>query len=460
MAIKIYNTLSSQKEEFKPIIDGNVGIYSCGPTVYDNAHIGNLRSFLLSDIIRRVFEYNKFNVNQVMNITDIDDKTINRSKEKGISLNDLTRHYEAVFLGDLHSLNILSPKNVLRATDHIEDMINMISVLLENNIAYQSKDGIYFSIASSPNYGELAKLNFAPTDSSKLKERISNDEYEKENPRDFVLWKFATPEDNGNTWPAPFGEGRPGWHIECSAMSTRALGPTIDIHTGGTDLIFPHHTNEIAQSEASTGKHFVNYWVHGAFMNINDNKMSKSKGNFMKLSDVVDNNISPLAFRYWLLTSHYRTQVNFTIEALQAAQNAYIRLIETFVRLQEVKHEHIHAAANPRNYKQEFLERINDDFNMPEAIALTWELIKDHGIESKEKVDLLLTFDQVLGLGLNGIIDIKQEIPPEITALAEIRDEARKNKEWDKADALRKEIEERGYEIKDNNQGNFDIYKK
>lgn len=463
MAIKIYNTLTSQKEDFRPLVNGKVGIYTCGPTVYDSVHIGNLRSFLMSDIIRRVFEFNNYFVTQVMNITDVDDKTIKKSRDQNISLNELTRHYENIFMNDIHSMNILTPNRILRATDHINEMIEMISILLEKGIAYQSKDGIYFSIALSKNYGQLAKLKFDATDSSKLKERISNDEYEKENPRDFVLWKFTSVDDNGNSWNAPFGNGRPGWHIECSAMSIKALGQTIDIHTGGADLIFPHHTNEIAQSECATDKHFVNYWMHGAFMNVNDAKMAKSKGNFLKLSDIEDSGISPIAFRYWLFTSHYRTQVNFTIDAVKSAQNAFVRFVESFVRLNEIEHEHIHASSNPINYKEEFLNRINDDFNMPEALALAWELIKDHTVEADEKVRLLLDFDRVFGFGLRAIIEMKNDensiIPVEITALAEAREDARRNKEWDKADALRSEITQRGYEIKDDSDGKFTIVK-
>ncbi len=459
MAIKIYNTLTSQKDDFKPLVEGKVGIYTCGPTVYDTVHIGNLRSFLMSDIIRRVFEYNNFFVTQVMNITDVDDKTIKKSKENNTTLERLTRHYETSFINDIHKLNILTPHKLLRATENIKEMIEMISILLEKGIAYKSKDGIYFSIALSKNYGQLAKLKFDATDSSKLKERISNDEYEKENPRDFVLWKFTTDDDNGNSWEAPFGNGRPGWHIECSAMSTRVLGPTIDIHTGGTDLIFPHHTNEIAQSECATDKNFVNYWIHGAFMNVNDSKMAKSKGNFVKLSDIEGASISPIAFRYWLFTSHYRTQVNFTFNAVKSAQNAFIRFVESFVRLNEIEHEHIHASANPINYREEFLNKINDDFNMPEALALAWELIKDHTIEAKEKISLLLDFDKVFGLGLKTVLEMQNDeisnIPLEITTLAEAREDARKNKEWEKADALRKEIEQRGYEIKDGVNGKF-----
>lgn len=457
MSIHIHNTLTGEKQEFVPIDKDKVSIYSCGPTVYDTAHIGNFRTFTTNDLIRRVFEYNGFFVKHAMNITDIDDKTIRRSHDEGKTLEQLTRHYETLFLSDIHSLNILTPHRVLRATDHIKEMIEMISILLEKDIAYISKDGVYFSIGKFPEYGKLAKLKIELNDTSVLHERIANDEYEKENPRDFALWKFHTADDGEVKYDAPFGAGRPGWHIECSAMATWALGPSIDIHTGGTDLIFPHHTNEIAQSEACTDKPFVKYWVHTAFMNVDDAKMSKSKGNFFKLADIEEVGISPLAFRYWLLTAHYRSQINFTVEAVKAAQTAFIRFVETFIRLGEVEHEHIHASANPRDYRAEFLARINDDFNLPEALALSWELIKDHSVEAHEKVELLLDFDKVFGFGLQAVMDMKKEekdsIPVEVTALVEARELARKGKDFVQADALRKEIESRGYEVKDTENG-------
>jgi len=458
MPIYLYNTLTGRKEEFRAVKENTVGIYNCGPTVYDNAHIGNLRTFVFYDIVRRIFEYEGYHVTQVMNITDVDDKTIRRSREEKTSLGKLTRHYETLFLSDIHSMNILTPHRLLRATEYIKEMIEMIANLLEKGIAYPTRDGIYFSIGMFPQYGKLANIKM----DAEVRERISNDEYEKENPRDFALWKFWNEDDGETVWETPFGKGRPGWHIECSAMSTWALGPTIDIHAGGTDLIFPHHTNEIAQSEASTGKTFVRYWLHGAHMNVNDEKMAKSKGNFLKLKALESEGISPIAFRYWLLTSHYRSQINFSIEAVKGAQNAFIRFVETFVRFLEIKHEHIHAVSNPRNYKKEFEEKITDDFDMPGAIALAWELIKDYSVEAHEKVKLFLDFDKVFGLGLKEIMNMAKDenekqkdkkIPKEIKILAETRDEARKNKEWDKADALRKEIESRGYEVKDTEEG-------
>ncbi len=459
MSVFIHNTLSGKKEEFIPIKKGVVGIYNCGPTVYDTAHIGNLRTMVLYDIVRRVFEYEKYIVNQVMNSTDIDDKTIKKSRDEGKSLLELTRHYETIFIADLHSLNILTPHRFLRATEHVKEMIEMISILLEKGVAYPTKDGIYFSIGMFPTYGKIANIRL----DAEVRERIANDEYEKENPRDFALWKFATEDDGEAVWDATFGKGRPGWSIECSAMATFALGPTIDIHTGGIDLLFPHHTNEIAQSEASTGKTFVRYWIHGAFMNVNDEKMAKSKGNFLKLKDIEEAGISPVAFRYWLLTSHYRSQVNFSLEAVRGAQNAFIRLVEAFIDFSTTAlihddHHHHHAEVGEAvDYASEFKKIVTDDFNMPEAIALVWKLIKDPAVEPSDKSKLMLDFDKVLGLGLAGILEIakedKEEIPAEVQALSDAREEARKNKEWEKADALRKEIEARGYEVKDMEDG-------
>lgn len=453
MSIKIYNTLSGKKETFAPLVAGRVGMYQCGPTVYDSAHIGNFRTYVMNDIIRRVFEYNGYFVTQVMNITDVDDKTIGRSQREKTTLTELTRRYETLFLEDMRSMNILAPHRILRATDHITEMIDMIAMLLEKGFAYPSKDGIYFSIGKSEGYGRLAKLKMASTSTAMLQERIKNDEYEKENPRDFALWKFHTPEDADVVWEAPFGNGRPGWHIECSAMATKALGETIDIHTGAIDLIFPHHTNEIAQSEGASDKPFVRYWIHGGFMNVNDEKMAKSKDNFFKLADLEAEMISPLGFRYWLLTSHYRTQVNFSFEAVRAAQNAFIRLAQAFIDWDA-------GGVVDKKYADRFRDIVSDDFDMPQAVALVWELVKDVAVAGADKRATLIDFDRVLGLGFEEMIPMSdaakaraiimaENIPPEVTVLAEAREEARNAKEWDKADALRAEIEERGYTVKD-----------
>ena len=435
MVIKLHNTLSGKKEQFTAINEEEVGIYNCGPTVYDTVHIGNLRTVVFYDIIRRVFEYNGYKVEQVMNITDVDDKTIRKSIEEKISLADLTKKYEKLFFEDIESLNILKPHKILSARAYIPEIIELISVLLKNQSAYKSDDGIYFKISNSKNYGVLAGLKL----DKPVQERIENDEYDKENPRDFALWKFYKESDGDVVWAAPFGRGRPGWHIECSAMAIKALGNTIDIHAGGSDLIFPHHTNEIAQSESATGKTFVNYWLHGGMINVEKDKMAKSKGNFLKLKDLV----SPLAYRYWLLTAHYRTQVNFTFKAVNASQTALIKFCNNFLALGNKTGE------IDENYNNKFTDCINDDLDMPKALALAWELFKDKKVSDPDKKATLLKFDEVFGLKLNELKVSEEKIPEEIKFLIEERENARKTKDFKKSDALRAEIEARGFKVKD-----------
>ena len=444
MNITIYNTLSRQKEIFKPIEAGKVTMYHCGPTVYNVPHIGNYRTFLMNDIIRRVFEYNNYQVIQTMNVTDVDDKTLRGSQESGLPLLEFTRKYEELFLNELKSLNILLPTHVTRATEYINEMIAMISDLLAKDYAYVAKDGVYMSIDKIKDYGKLAQLDLTKIS----KERISNDDYNKENPRDFSLWKFKTSEDGDVSWQAPFGEGRPGWHIECSAMAIKTLGPSIDIHSGAIDLLFPHHTNEIAQSECLTGKTFVNYWIHGEFVNISNEKMAKSTGNFFKINDLTEQAVSPLAYRYWLLTAHYRSPVNFTYEAVQASQNALIKMIKIVMNYPK------QGSIIPE-YQEKFLSYINDDLNMPKALALAWELIGDSKQNEADKRSTLIDFDRVFGLKLDSLPEIEnpEEIPVEIIALSEAREEARKAKDWAKADALRVEIGNRGFTVTDNKDG-------
>jgi cysteinyl-tRNA synthetase len=492
----IHNTLSGKKEKFKPAKIGKlVTMYNCGPTVYDSAHIGNLRTFVMDDIVRRVFEYKGYAVEQAMNITDVDDKTIRRSAEQGISLEALTEKYEKLFWQDMASLNILTPQHILSARGNIAAMIELINVLLKKGVAYVAEDGVYVSVAKVKHYGELAHLKL---EKNQNRERITNDEYDKENPRDFAVWKFPSAEETERPsavlamWNAPFGKGRPGWHIECSAMSMKVFGPTIDIHTGGTDLIFPHHTNEIAQSESATGKPFVRYWIHGGFMNVDDVKMAKSKGNFLKLSDLISEHISPIAFRYWLLTSHYRSQVNFSFDAVRAAQTALFKICHDVIgwaeaetevnknkdenknneeKVKNIKKE----STSSKKYKESFDIFISDDFNMPKAIALLWKVVKDLTLSPAEKRFLTLDFDKVFGLRLAELSSIPKdsddsddtlvnsdsaqknsktdEIPPEIIVLAEARLAARLARDFQKADALRLEIESRGYHVKDTEEG-------
>ncbi|MDQ2933179.1 MAG: cysteine--tRNA ligase [bacterium] len=445
MEIKIYNTLSKEIETFKPLIKGEVSMYHCGPTVYDTPHIGNYRTFVLNDLIRRIFEYNEYTVHQAMNITDVDDKIIRRVQEEKTSLKEFTGKYESLFLEELKSLNILLPTHLIRATEYIPAMVELIEDLLKKGIAYKADDGVYMNIGKVKNYGQLAHLKIE--NETEDHARISNDEYDKENPHDFALWKFKSKNDGDVSWSAPFGEGRPGWHIECSAMALKVLGPQIDIHTGGMDLIFPHHTNEIAQSESATGQQFVTYWMHGAFMNTNDEKMAKSQGNFAKLETLKEETISPLAFRYWLLTAHYRSPINFTLEAVSGAQNALIKLLTAVSNFPD-------GGSVSVDYKSRFLTLVNDDLDMPKAVALVWELIKDSDVADADKRATLLDFDAVFGLNLGSVNKVVEEaIPIEITVLAEAREEARKEKDWEKADALRNEIESRGFTVSDTAEG-------
>lgn len=444
--LTFYNTLTRTKEEFKPIKRGVVSMYHCGPTVYDCIHIGNVRAFVLDDLIRRTFEHLGYQVRQVMNITDVDDKTIQRSRDDGIKLSELTKKYEDIFLNDLASLNIKKPMEIPRATESIGLMIRLIETLLEKGAAYKGDDGIYFSINKNEGYGNLAKLNLG----KETRARIKSDEYDKENPQDFALWKFYTEEDGNVVWNAPFGRGRPGWHIECSAMSMNALGETFDIHSGGVDLIFPHHTNEIAQSEAATGKRFVNYWIHNNFILVDDKKMSKSLGNFYTMVDLKEKGITPLTYRYWLMTAHYRTLVNFTWDAVDGAQNAFEKL-RAFIA------EFPDGGTVDLAYKAEFESFIEDDLDTPKIIALIWKLMRDPEILPGNKKATILLFDGVLGLNLKEVH--KEEIPADIKTLAQKREVAREAKNWRLADEIRRNIEARGYELKDTESG-FKISKK
>ncbi len=438
MDIKLQDTLSGEKKIFKPIKEGQVSMYNCGPTVYDYAHIGNFRTFILSDVLRRMFEYNSYEVDSVMNITDVDDKTIRRSRDEGVSLHELTHKYEDLFFSDLESLNVnrANRKNP-RATESIADMISLIEKMLEKGTAYKSSDGVYFDITKSKGYGALANLNLENT----TKERIANDEYDKANPRDFSLWKFYSEEDGDVGYEAPFGKGRPGWHIECSAMSMSSLGENIDVHTGGSDLIFPHHTNEIAQSEAVTGKTFVNYWVHGGFITIDGKKMSKSLGNIFTLQDIKNKNIDPIAYRYFVLGGHYSTILNFTWDALEGAQTALKRLRSKIQSLPD----------GGNIIETEFNSFINDDLDTPKVLALVWDIIKDEKISDADKKATILDFDRVLGLELDRVENF--EIPEEVKTLLEERNKARENKDFAKSDEIREKIEQLGFNVKDSSEG-------
>jgi len=444
--IYLYNTLTRKKEVFKPIKKGYVGMYLCGPTVYWYQHIGNFRTILLNDFLKRMFIFNGYKVRHVMNITDVDDKTIKGSKKEGISLGELTRKYEDIFWGDLKDLNIIKPNSVLRATENIPQMIAIVNKLLKKRYAYKTSDGIYFDISKDKNYGVLAGLkNITVT-----KERVRADEYDKSNIRDFVLWKFWNPEDGAVFWETELGKGRPGWHIECSAMSMKILGKSFDMHTAGMDLIFPHHTNEIAQSEAATGKQFVRYWVHGGMLNLKEGKMSKSIGNIYTLKDLRDKGYHPVHYRYLSLQTHYRKPLEFSFEALDAAKNAYEKIKRKIIELRKEKHK---GADKTREYNEQFLKAINDDLNLPRALEVFWKVLDDADMDTVKRLKLLEKFDSVLGLRIKNMKEERFEISEEVAKLVEAREEARKKKMFAEADILRERIRERGFVVEDTENG-------
>jgi len=444
--LKLYNTLSRKIEVFKPIKKSLVTMYSCGPTVYNYVHVGNLRTYLMNDFIKRVLQYNGFKVRHAMNFTDVDDKIIKKIREEKISLKELTTKYENAFLKDINEINIIKPDCILRATESINDMVSLIQKLIKKGYAYKASDGIYFSISKFKNYGKLAQLEKIKT----TKERIRKDEYDKSNPQDFALWKFYTPEDGNVFWETALGKGRPGWHIECSAMSIKCLGEQLDIHTGATDLIFPHHSNEIAQSEAATGKKFVNYWIHGGFLTFREGKMSKSLGNVYRLNDLKELGYSPFAFRYFCLLTHYKKPLEFSLDNLDAAQTSFNRIKHKIIALKAESHK---GEDNSAEYEKEFIEAINDDLNMPLAVQILHKVLDDFDFDSKKKLNLLEKWDEVLGLGFKDMKETSFIIPKDVKKLVEERETARKNQKWAQADILRERIKEFGFKIIDTDKG-------
>jgi cysteinyl-tRNA synthetase len=450
VALKFYNTLTREKEVFTPINPPNVGFYSCGPTVYNYPHIGNYRAYIFADILDRVLLYEGYKVNHIMNLTDVDDKTIRESEKEKKTLKAFTEFYINEFRKDIKSLNILEPTKFTKATDYIPDMVNIIKKLLEKGLAYKSNDGsIYFDIKKFKNYGKLSHL-VLENQKENAGGRIISDEYEKDNAQDFALWKAWDEKDGDVFWETELGKGRPGWHIECSAMSMKNLGGQFDIHTGGVDNIFPHHENEIAQSEGATGKQFVKYWMHNEWVLVDQKKMAKSFNNFYTLRDLLEKGINPIAYRFWLLMANYRTRVNFVWEALEGAETALKRLYGVYLGLGDTI-GHVH-----KEYQNKFKEYIEDDLDTPRALALLWDVAKDENMSNADKKATILDFDKVLGLGFE---HLKEEpIPEEIVMLSREREEARKNKDFKKSDELRAKINSMGYDIKDTPQGS-DIFK-
>jgi cysteinyl-tRNA synthetase len=454
MALKLYNTLSREKEEFKSIETLKVGMYTCGPTVYNFAHVGNMRTYIFEDLLKRVLQYNNYEVNHVMNITDVghltgdrdmgEDKIEKESKKENKSAWEIAEFYTTKFKDDLINLNIIYPDIFCKATDNIKEQINMIIILEEKGYTYTTSDGLYFDTSKVSDYTKLSHQNIEA-----LKEGARVDiNNEKKNATDFALWKFS-PKDTKRQmeWDSPWGIGFPGWHIECSAMSVKYLGNHFDIHCGAVDFVDLHHTNELAQTESATGiKPWVNYWIHGEFLNLKDGeKMAKSTGNFLTIkSEFIDKNINPLVYRFATFGVHYRKIMEWNNDIIKSAHNGYNNLIN--------KTKILGNDIGSINFelKERFLECINDDLNMPKAMAVVSDVFK-YGISNEDKLATLLDFDKVLGLNLNNIK--KDAIPEEIVVLANDRLIARDQKDWPKSDELRKKIKELGYEIKDVDEG-------
>jgi cysteinyl-tRNA synthetase len=457
--LKLFNTLTRKKEDFIPIDkEGNIiKIYSCGPTVYNYAHIGNMRAYVFMDTLRKVLKYNGYKLEHVMNITDVghltsdadegEDKMEKSAKEKNMSVLEIAKVYTDAFLNDIDSLNVERPEHIVKATDHIKEMEQYVKEILDNGYAYETSKGIYFDTSKLKTYGELSGVDL---NNQKAGARIDVDP-EKRNPLDFALW-IKAPEEHIMKWNSQFGVCYPGWHIECSAMSRKYLGEVFDIHTGGVDHIPIHHENEIAQSKGATGKNPANFWMHVEFLLIDNGKMSKSLGNVYKISELQEKGFEPLSYRYLCFTAHYRNKLNFTWDAISSAQTSLNRLREA---------TNLHKGVNEkadiekiREFEQKFKEAINDDMNMPVAISIAWEVAKEN-IKSDEYYKLLQKFDQVLSLDLYKVQNRKDniDIPENVLEILNRRKEARDNKDFAMSDKLRDELLVLGYVVKDSKEG-------
>lgn len=485
MAVRLFNTLTRRVEDFVPLDPAGktVGLYCCGPTVYDFAHIGNIRTFVFADLVRRWLEFRGFFVKHVMNITDVEDKIIRKVRETGATLRDFTGRYEAEFFKDLETVGCLKPTETPRATEHIADIVGLIARLIDKGVAYKAADGsVYFSIEKyrgcGCHYGQLVNLNF---EEMRVGERVASDEYEKESVADFALWKARVPDDGDVFWESPWGQGRPGWHIECSAMSMKALGESFDLHLGGEDLMFPHHEDEIAQSEGATGKPFVKHWMHGMHLLVEGKKMSKSLGNFFTLRDLLAKGFSGREIRYLLLTAHYREQFNFTLEGLNGAKTALARIDECIAKVQEIAQDH-HTEADEQVIGG-ITEALDDDLNVSKAWAVVFEWVRtlnrslaSNTLTSGEAKQALATvhrLSEVFGFRLGrpakvAIAEGVRGIPgtdltilnlsdtkagPEIYQMVIERHEAKKSKDFKRSDAIRDELKSQGWVIEDTPKG-------
>jgi cysteinyl-tRNA synthetase len=459
MAIKLHNTLTNKKEDFVPLVRDEVKIYSCGPTVYNFAHIGNFRSFLFTDLLKRYLKYKGYKVIHVMNITDVDDKTIKNSKANNQSLKEFTEHYTSEFFKDFESLKIQMPDIIPKATECIDDMIELIQQLLDEGYAYKSDGGsIYFEIKKFKDYGQLSNISLEGLEAGA---RVSQDEYEKGNLSDFALWKAYSKDDGDVFWDAPFGKGRPGWHIECSAMSKKYLGEHFDIHTGGVDLVFPHHENEIAQSKAISGKTMANYWLHCEHLLVDNRKMSKSLGNFYTIRDLLDKGFKPIPIRYALISTNYKQQMNFNLQNLESANHSLQRLNDFILKLKEIDSDKNHSGVNKLllELKEDFEVNMDDNLRISATLGAIFEFIKkvnkliqDERLGKSDAALILAQFkefDSVLGIMSFDSDDLDKEIEE----LIKQREQARIDKDFKKADEIRDTLLEKGIVLEDTNSG-------
>jgi cysteinyl-tRNA synthetase len=455
--LKLYNTLTNTEEEFHPLEEGVVKLYTCGPTVYNFAHIGNFRTFVFQDLLRKHLKYSDYRLIHIMNITDVDDKTIQNARQQGMTLKDYTNRYTDAFLEDSKTLHIDMPDIMPRATDHIPEMVSLIQTLEEKGYTYRKDGSVYFNIAQFPEYGKLSKTDFSGAQAGV---RIDTDKYDKANARDFVLWKAK--KEGEDFWETEIGPGRPGWHIECSAMSMKYLGETFDIHVGGIDLVFPHHENEIAQSECATGKQFVRYWVHPEFLIVEGEKMSKSLGNYFTLRDLLAQGYSPEAIRYLLISVHYRKQLNFTTDGLRQAQASIQRLEDFVLRAKEIQKQEDPTSefiAEVQAARQRFREAMDSDLNTSAALAAVFDFVRFAyqrdsqnafaGGDAHAALDFLKEID-----GIFNILRTQPELLDEdISAQIEARQAARKRRDFAEADRIRQQLLSQGIQLEDTKDG-------
>jgi len=461
--MNVYNSLTRRVEELRPLEGDTIRLYTCGPTVYNFAHIGNFRAYAFEDVLRRAIQFNGMKVRQVMNLTDVDDKTIRGANSAGVALGDYTKTYKDAFFADLKKLNIQPAEVYPAATDHIPEMIALVQKLMEKGVAYQSEDGsVYFKVREFPGYGKLAHIDF---DSQRTGLRCAADEYDKENVGDFALWKAWEESDGPVGWDSPWGRGRPGWHIECSAMSMKYLGETFDLHTGGIDNLFPHHENEIAQAEAATGKEFVRTWMHCAHLRVNGEKMSKSAGNFFTLRDLMEKGYTGREIRYVLINAHYRSGLNFAFSALEDARKALEKIDRCVEAVGKLKGSGAERPGSEPEWARkclaEFADAVNDDLNLPRAFAAVFDLVRRtngaasamSGEEAGGVLGVFRRMDEVLGVVFFGNEKKEVEVPSDVRSLLDARAEARKAKNWAESDRLRDAIAALGWSVKDSRDG-------